>query len=144
MGFVNEYVSDDDIVNFGLEELHKKWWGDIPPRFRYKWTIDRNRSCYYIPMRTGREESSNCIRGVFFFQGVCWDVEVYLEQDGSVSYDENPYRIVWGLLSVKHPEGANVPYEEIIPVLKEALAAYKIAGVSTPTYVSNIVTSFTF
>lgn len=144
MAFVNEYVSDEDVKKYGLEELRMKWGKDIPPRFRYTWTFDREKNSYYIPMRTGREEFSNQTRGVLYYKGIHWDVEVSKEPGCSLSFDENPYRIIWGLLHIKHPDGGPVPYDEVVPVLKEALEAYKVSGVTTPAKLVNVVTTFKF
>ena len=113
MAFVNEYVSDADVRTFALETLHQKWWGEIPPGFRYTWTVDREKNCYYIPLRTGREEFSNRTRGVLYFKEIPWEVEVSKEPGCSLSFDENPYRIVWGLVGIKNPEGETITGEEL-------------------------------
>ena len=118
MPFVNEFVSVEDIKTYDLEALHIKWWRKIPYGFQYAWTIDKKRECYYIPMRSGREEYANQTRGVFYFQGIHWDVEVSLEPGGSLSFSDNPYRLIWGLIDIKHPDGDQVPRDNIIPVLK--------------------------
>ncbi|MBK7565731.1 MAG: hypothetical protein IPI21_16430 [Propionivibrio sp.] len=142
MAFVNEYVSDADVRTFALETLHQKWWGEIPPGFRYTWTVDREKNCYYIPLRTGREEFSNRTRGVLYFKEIPWEVEVSKEPGCSLSFDENPYRIVWGLVGIKNPEGETITGEELIPVLKKALTAYGYRGVHRQVVGS--LTEFTF
>lgn len=144
MAFVNEDVTQENIKKYGLEDLHVKWWGEIPPRFRYRWTFDRERDSYYIPMRTGREEFSNQTRGVLYYKDIHWDVEVFKEPGGSISFNENPYCIVWGLIQIKHPQNGLVPFEEILPVLKDALTEYKVAGLITPEKLINVITTFTF
>ena len=143
MAFVNEYVGEDNIKKYGLEALRMEWKGSIPPRFRYEWTFDAERNCYFIPMETGREEESNQVRGVLYYKGIQWDVKVSLESNGSLSFAENPYRVIWGLRHIKHPSGGDVPEQEIVPVLKEALVAYRVFGIGTPAEL-NVVTHFTF
>lgn len=142
MAFVNEYVSDADVRKFALETLHKEWWGEIPPGFRYAWTVDREGNSYYIPLRTGREEFSNRTQGILYFKGIHWKVEVSKEPGSSLSFDENPYRIIWGLVGIKNPEGKTITGEEVIPVLKKALTAYGESGVHWQ--VANSLTEFTF
>ncbi len=142
MAFVNEYVSEENINKHDLKALSKKWWNWLPPEFRYAWTYDSNRDSYFIPISRGREEYAHHLRGVLYFKGTHWDIEICHEPGGSDSYLEKPYRQIWGLIHIKHPEGEPVPTEEIAPVLKEALVAYKIRGVHTK--VADVVTSFTF
>jgi len=143
MAFVNEYVSEENIRKYELEALYKKWLIWIPPRFQYAWTFDAERDIYYIRMETGREEDSNQTRGVLYYRGIHWDVKVLVEKGTSLSFLENPYRQIWGLIHIKHPEGGLVPEDEIVPVLKEALTVHQVFGIYTPTGL-NVVTSFTF
>jgi hypothetical protein len=143
MAFVNEYVSEENIKKYELEALYTKWLVWIPPRFRYTWTFDAERDSYYIPMKTGREEDSNQTRGVLYFKGIHWDVKVLGEEGSSLSFAENPYRQIWGMIHIKHPEGGLVPEAEIVPVLKEALVAYQVFGIGTPVGL-NVLTRFTF
>lgn len=143
MAFVNEYVSDDNIKKYDLEALRMKWKGWIPPRFQHTWTFDIERDSYYIPMETGREEKSNQVRGVLYYKGIEWDVKVSLEPGCSPSFAENPYRVIWGLIHIKHPGGGPAPESEIVPVLKEALITYRVFGIDTRADL-NVVTTFTF
>jgi len=144
MAFFNENVSEEDVEKYKLKELHLEWWGEIPPRFRYTWTRDIERDSFYIPMRTGREEFSNRVQGILHFQGENWTVEVSLDASGSKSFSENPYRIVWGLGGIKHQDKYGHIREMLIPILKEALQAYKVSGINTSEKATDVVTSFTF
>lgn len=143
MAFLNEYVSEENIKKYDLESLYKKWSVWTPPRFQFSWTFDPYRDSYYIPMEIGREEESNQVRGVLFYNGIQWNVMVAKEKGGGLSFTENPYRQIWGLIYIKHPGGGFVPEDEIVPVLKEALTAYQVLGIGTPADL-NVVTSFTF
>ena len=143
MAFVNEYVSDNNIKKYNLESLRIKCKGWIPPRFRFDWTFDSERDSYFIPMESGREENSNQVRGVFYFKGIEWDVKVSLEPGCSLSFSENPYQQIWGLIHIKHPSGGQVPENELVPVLKEALVTYQVFGIATPADL-NVVTIFKF
>lgn len=142
MVFVNEYVSDENILKYDLAGVRKKWFCDIPPRFQYVWTFDRERDCYFIPLRSGREEFANRTHCVLYFKGRHWDVEILKEPRGSQSATESPYRIIWGLVGIKNSQGESVPREEIIPVLKEALTTYGYRGVHDQ--IDNSHVKFTF
>ena len=145
MAFVNEYVSDEDVKKYDLEGLYNKWSKFIPSNFRYNWTVDRERDSHFIRIRTGygsEPSLSNHVLGVLYYQGIHWKVEIRAEEGGSIPYSEHPYRRIWGLEWIKHPEGGAVPEAELIPILKEALIAYKVWGIDTP--VTDVVTTFTF
>ncbi len=142
MTFVNEYVSEENINKYGLRALSKKWWNWLPLEFRYAWTYDSKRDSYFIPISRGREEYAHHLRCVLYFKGIYWDIEICHEPGGSDSYTEKPYRQIWGLIHIKHPEGGLAPTEEIVSVLKEALGVYKIRGVHTK--VDDVVTLFAF
>lgn len=145
MAFINEYVSEENIEKYNLEALYRKMkWGDnwTPPGFRFAWTFDAERNSFYIPLKHGREEFSHHCRGVLYFKGIHWDVEVASGPNNSRSFAEIPYRQNWELIHIKHPEGNAVPMEEIIPVLKDALTAFKIDGIYS--YVDDVVTAFGF
>lgn len=143
MAFVNEYVSDADVEKYELDSLRKRLKGDVPPGFRHTWTIDRERNSYYIPLWIGGgKEPLNQVRGILYHEGVHWDVAVRHELGGSVVLTDEPYRIKWGLVHIEHPSGNPVPREQIVPVLKEALAAYGVQGVHFQ--VPNTVVTFAF
>lgn len=147
MAFINEYVNEKNIKKYNLEALYRKLkWDEnwTPPGFRFAWTFDAERDCYYIPLWHGREEFSHHCRSVLYFKDIHWNVEVTHEPGGSESIAENPYRIIWGFVHIKSPDGGPTPLEELIPVLKEALIAYKVRGIHTNSKVTSVVTSFTF
>ena len=56
MGFVNEKISEDDKIKYGVDEVYKKYrlYGGMYP---YSWTVDKERGMYLRPVTTmGREE----------------------------------------------------------------------------------------
>ena len=148
MAFVNEYVSDEDVKKYDLEGLYKKWWKRTPPYFGYNWTVDRERDCYYMQLRTTntRDGEVNVVEGVLYYREILWTVAVKKSPESSSFTAERPYRIVWEFRFIRHPEGGIVPEDEIIPVLKEALTVFQVSGVNTPDFVptTDIVTTFTF
>lgn len=143
MAFVNEYATQDDIEKFKLDDLCKRWWGEVPPRHRHAWTFDRTRDAFYIPMRSGREWNSNSTRAVLFYRGVELAVDVALADGSSGMLNESPFRVIWELERISFPFSAPpIPREEIIPVLKEALSAYGYRGIHRQ--LPNTVVEFKF
>jgi hypothetical protein len=144
MAFVNEYVSEENVKKYDLNGLWRKvTYGELPEGFEHTWTWDSERDSFYIPMSTGREEYSNQTTGILYYKGIAWVVRVCVEAGGSRNFSENPFNAIWGLIFIKHPDGEEAPIEALIPVLKDALAAYKTSGVMTRSGL-NVVASFTF
>ena len=149
MAFVNEFVSDEDVKKYDLEGLYKKWRKETPPNFltEWRWTVDREKDSYFIRMQTGYgtdRERADHVRGVLYYRGVQWKVEFRYEPGCSNSFSDHHFRMIWGFVSIKHPEGGSVPEAELLPVLKEALIAYKVWGIDTSAKLTDIVTTFTF
>ena len=146
MAFVNEYVSEEDIKKFDLDDLwhrwHRVWDGKFPPGHRHTWTVDRERGAYFKPMRVGREEHSNRYEGVLFWNGIEWQVDIDLADNSSASFNDVPFKRVWDLVRIQHPEGKSVPRDEIILILKEALIAFGYQGISRQ--IPNTVVTFNF
>lgn len=140
MSFVNEYVSEENIQKYDLAGVRKKWRCDIPPGFRYVWTFDAERNCYFIPLYNGREELSNHSHCVLFYKGVHWDVEA-IKESASREFDGH-YRIVWGLIGIRPPVENGDLREELVAVLKEALTVFGHRGVYGQ--IENTVVHFTF
>lgn len=132
MAFVNEFVSEGDIKKYGLDALWHRWnpfhHGKLPPGYRHAWTFDRERNAFFIPMASGREEHSNQKNCVLFWRGIEWQVDVDLVAGSSGMLDEVPFKRVWELARIQHPRGEQVPRDEIVPVLKDALTAYGYWG----------------
>jgi len=58
---------------------------------------------------------------------------------------ENPYYIIWELIRINIPERLkNIPYEEIISILKEALTMYGSEKVYKYVPQENIIVQFKF
>ncbi len=132
MAFVNEYVSDDDIKKYNLDRVWLdrnavyKIEGKLPSGFRHKWTVDRERDTYFM-MAGGGSYDRDFTSWVLYREGQLWDIDLSKPGEGSNSFDEQPYRIVWALerINLRKPEAA---HREIIQVLKEALTVYGYAG----------------
>ena len=143
MAFVNEYVSDEDVQKYKLDDLVRRWKGGwIPPQHRHTWTFDRERDVYFKLMSSGREEQSNHIKSVLFYKGVELTVGLVLMSGSSAMLNASPFRVIWDIEFISHPLGQLVPREEIIPVLKEALIVHGYRGIHRQ--IPNTVVEFNF
>lgn len=78
MAFVNEYVSDEDVKKYGLEEINRRYSKiDIPGRF--SWTVDRERNIYLRKMRSDKDAFWEDF--TFFWQGEL--LAVRLSEEGT-------------------------------------------------------------
>ena len=142
MGFVNEYYTPEDVKRYHLAEIDDKYGlglsrGD-------SWTVDRARGFYLRRMEQGREHEAG--QQVFDFLLGDRLLRVRLTVEGGGKIGESGWRH-YGLMRVDlvkkdfrcpprpekiHPEIE--PYlNKILPILKEALTAYRNFGVYTKT-----------
>ena len=154
MGFVNEFISEDDVKVHELDELMKKhnewsWRNGRPSLYTHSWTIDRERSVSVMPIKTwhevgrsGRSEPTT---------KTTWLVEAYRRRVLAVldqvpgtwhSLSDSPFRISWSLISIDTTEAPDIRVEQVIPLLKEALAVYGYGGARRQ--VPNTVVTFNF
>lgn len=134
MAFVNEYVSEDDVKKYRLEELLKQfgrldWIEDPLPGFRLHWTIDRERDVFIMKMRSGREEFSNCLTFAMWWKGSILNVELKIGGDGSLV---GKVTTIWSLTKIYYPDGFSGSQAQVAQDLKDALSEYKVSGVTWP------------
>ncbi len=123
MAFVNEVVSDEDIVKYNLPFK--------PGSGRY-WTRDKERDCY---LWGGINE--NYAFGYdpegrfwFFYGGSLMDVSLNLATLIRQSHDSSP-TVVWKEVSHIQPRNlAGVDEKELTSILKEALLVFGLTGES--------------
>lgn len=147
MAFVNEYVSGEDVQKYNLDEvwLHRnpvyRREGKLPPGFRHKWTVDRERNFYFMVTGGGGYDRGNITECVLYLDGVLLNVELAKPGEGSKSFSEQPYRIVWELNKMlpKLPDSTS---QEAVRVLKDALRAYGYAGARRQ--IPNTIVEFKF
>lgn len=123
MAFVNEYVSDEDVKKYGLEEINRRYSKvDIPGR--YSWTVDRERNIYLRKMRSDKDAFWEDF--TFFWQGEL--LAVRLSEEGT-AIRGGTGTTRWKLIHLVLTDSLTDRRDEILAVLKEALRAYKTAGV---------------
>jgi hypothetical protein len=121
MGFVNEVVSDEDIARYNLPFK--------PGDGRY-WTRDKELDCYLWGgiMQSYAFGCDPEGQFDFFLQGVL--LRVYLNMgNGSESFKDSPYRIVWKEVSHIQPfDLGGLSRQIVFSTLKAALVAYGFDG----------------
>jgi len=123
MGFVNEFVPEEDIVKYGLKEIDKRY---MKGHYKPDWTINREKDVYLRWMHAGREEYSNVHDFTFYWKGTLLDV--VLSHRGS-SVRGGAGETIWTLESFRIPQELSQHRLEIIDDLKEALVTYKTFGI---------------
>ncbi len=132
MAFVNEYISEEDIKKYGIEEIwlryHAAYGGTSkPPGFRFQWTIDRARDIYFMQVGGGGRDEIDLAIWILDWQGKKTRVDLAKTSDGSMSFSERPYRIVWELRN--SPAMDSMSRGELLAVIREALVGYGYGGV---------------
>lgn len=138
MAFVNEYISAEDIVQYDIEGVLRRFSKHLIGR--WSWTIDREREVVLMWIRRGREEESDHVEFALWWHMQLIEVELITVEEGG-SYSAKSY-IRWGLETIKLPSSLESQRSEILEVLKEALIEYKAFGMGVP--VTDHTVSFDF
>ncbi len=123
MAFVNEFVPDEDIKKYGLEEINRCYGKS---EVRLDWTVDRERDIYLRWVVTGADEFRNQHDFTFYWKGTL--IFVRLKITNGRMMGKRGW-MTWGLVMMNLPEELEEKRPEILADLKEALAAYKDYGV---------------
>lgn len=153
MAFVNEFVSEEDIKKYSLDDLKKEYdpwnWRDgRPPAFRHAWTIDRERDIYFMPVKmieetgpSGRSEPTT--RDICILNLGGRGIRLTINRVGSsTSFSDSPFHVEWNLLEIDTSSVPDIPKDTIVQVLKEALTAHGYRGVFRQ--VPNTIVEFKF
>lgn len=131
MTFVNEYVSEDDVKKYQLDELWFKYnpgKKEVPSYFQHHWTVDKENNVYFVLVDIGREEHSNRLKFILYINGDLFEVVVEKAKGGSLKYNEQPYKIVWELIAIT-PTILLDKHKNIISILQNALSTYGVRGI---------------
>lgn len=116
MGFVNEFISEDDYKRTGIKDIAKRFGGPIDR----SWTIDRERNMYLHCVNRGREDYSADSTWVFY-----WHDDLVVVWLTSISREKKASGVVSGhkkLRRIEIPRHLENQRAEILADLKEALA----------------------
>lgn len=123
MAFVNEYISDDDIKKYNIEEIDRQF---LKTTFRPDWTVDRERETYLRLVASGREEFANEKDFTFLWQGSL--LVVRLKENGGGARGGEGWSD-YQLVKIDLPEQLIQKEEDILADLRASLTAYKGGGV---------------
>lgn len=134
MAFVNEYVSEEDKVKYGLDELWASYHDVLNQKLPNKkdWTIDREREIWLMETAGIRDPDLDHAYlpeqiWILHYQG--HNIEVRIEVSSDEEFDGNKYHKIWDLLALSPDSLENISTEGLIELLEEALVAFGYEGV---------------
>lgn len=127
MGFVNEFMSAEDIKKYGIEEINRRF---LKSNYAPTWTVDRQRNIYLRQVASGREEFAGQKDYTFYWRGEM--VVVRLDKSGGGVRGGEGW-CHYKLIRLDLPGNLQGRRQEVLSDLKEVLAAYKDAGVYSAT-----------
>lgn len=133
MGFVNEFISEDDYKRTGIKDIAKRFAGPITR----SWTIDRERNIWLHMADRGREEYSADSTWLFYWRGktlVVWLTSISITKNESGVYVEHTR-----LRRIDIPEDIAGLRDEILADLKEALAVDGSDGLYRKAYPYEVI-----
>jgi len=136
MAFVNEYVSQEDIEKYGLDKLYKKYMEITRHKPTIKsdlnWIIDRERESWFMkvgfymdPEYDYRMPTGELIYILHYKDN---DIEVNIKRNSKKSsrkLSDNPFKIVFEILSIFPQSLKNTSKDEILELISEAFLIYK-------------------
>jgi hypothetical protein len=149
MAFINEYISEEDIEKYQINEVMNSYQGEgeFPKKYyKHLWTIDKEKESWFMWVDMPHEPLDHTrFTGENFFILHYKDknIEIVLKkvfEESSVKNIENPYYITWKLDRISKPKALqNLSDDEIIEILKEALNVYANEGIRTKIPQENII-----
>lgn len=134
MPFVNEYISDEDIKWYGIEEADRRLFNIT---FRPEWTINRERDVYLRLVGSGREEFANHKRFALYWEGKL----ILIRLDQQTGRSSAGCSVHYELLGIELATDLASSRPQVLMDLKEALTTYAGGGVNAR---SQNATSFGF
>ena len=132
MGFVNEYVPDEDIEKYDLHGIWDKYYPLRKGRYyggnRPEWTIDREAKVFLMRVGQGRLEHGNRSKFLLWCNEDHVVAELDLVEGSSGDMDDNPFMVVWELAHIDFSPRLEEGKAEIMRMLKEAVRAYGYSG----------------
>jgi len=150
MAFINEYISDEDVEKYQINELMNSYQGEgqFPDEFyHHRWTINKEKESWFMWVHVPTDPldyTRSTGERIFILHYKSKNIEIILRkifEESSEIKTDNPFYVTWKLDHIKKPEALkNILDEEIIEVLKEALMAYGTRGIKTSIPHKNIIT----
>lgn len=146
MDFVNEYASIEDIEKYELRALWDRFCpkekGNYFSGKKPSFIIDRVRNTFMLTIGQGYGDVGNRKMFLLKFRGeeILFDLD--LVDGSSPNINDRPFFRVWDLGYMKIPEHMIDQKDEIVSVIKEAVAVYGYRGISKQ--IPNTVVRFKF
>jgi hypothetical protein len=143
MPFINEFIPSEDVENYDLKAIDERVFvGRTRAR---DWTVDRDRNIYLRNIAHGggpEIELSNRMEWTFFWKGTPLTLRIDLLEGrgGQKEHGWSHWKLIWLNGSHGLPEQLKSKKDEILETLKEALTAYKGAGIYSADYADYSVT----
>ena len=146
MGFVNEYVPDEDIEKYDLRGIWDKYYPLYKGEFYFgnkpHWTVDRESNAFLTTIEPGRSGRGSRKRFLFWLDGKHIVVELALAPGSSGDLDADPFIRIWDLIQTNIPDADENEKAKVMRLLKDALSAYGYRGVTDQR--PNTVVKFKF
>lgn len=140
MPFANEFIPAEDAEKYGLKEIDKHFVvGGTNAR---DWTIDRERNIYLRNVANGREEFRNQTEWTFYWRGeeLTLRLDLLEGKGGRGEPGWSHWKLVWLNGSHGLPGHLKASKEQVLQDLKDALTAYRGAGIYSADYADYSVT----
>ena len=159
MAFVNEYISDENIEKFQINELMNSYQVEqgyrgqkpFPDKYyKHHWTIDKERESWFMWVDTPHdslEPSRYTGERFFIFNYQDKNIEVVLRkvfEESSSKLTDNPFNVVWRLDCITPESIEELSHEDIVELVKEALNVYGVEGVEISIPTENIIVTCKF
>ena len=132
MAFVNEYISQEDIQKYSLNELWASYRSkdDKVPDGK-EWVIDRDRECWLMDTARVRDyntDHQNTSEYIWTLHCKGTNIEVRIEYVPGLSTPGH-CNMAWKLLSLSPSSLDTLSNKEMIKILEEALQVYGYWGI---------------
>ena len=128
MGFVNEFISEEDKKRYDFSRIKR------PPLYHKSirpdtWTVDRTRDVFLVWTRGGERGFPNEDHFALWWKGEIVNVQFERDDTGEISDHTMTH---WRLIKIEIPPRLAARRQEILMTVKEALTEYKLSGAGVP------------
>ena len=149
MAFINEYISEENIEKYQINELMNSYQGEgqFPDKYyKHRWTIDKKRESWFMWVDMPHEPLDHTRftgERIFILNYQSTNIEIVLRkvfEESSEIKTDNPFYVIWKLDRIKKPiELQDIEDKEILKILKEILNVYGTRGIKTSIPQENII-----
>ena len=121
MAFVNELISEEDKQKIDWSKFIA--WPFSKPHRPWKWTIDRERDVFFIPLEQPGYDDTNTSPDVF---ALYWKKEIIKVEASVTGSGEGKFwnTLIWKVSNIDVPDHLKIEQNDILNTLKEAFCAH--------------------